>query len=690
MGIQCAGKRDGIATEMSRTSEVCGVRDRCRSRSVLGQAAFLLAFAGACSGCLDLLGYEEDVTEHSDLLGMSRLQDDRIEDKHPVFDPFLSTTETFRGGFSTCDVTLNKSASVTKMNILPFDGANAALAGKLFHNRTDALNAVGDAPRNDVIPSMEVVNGHLKPFNDGLYAAVELHVESQKKQLLRDLLLRINALLASADASLRPPLQDAAAMLGTALILGGDTPTIDGALLSRADARAKAFTNTPKFSRPIGFYTWNETLGRIFTRDRFFQNTDEGESMGAFCAVAFVLGQDPDLRSAYQRVTALYAGLTNPYFSYTVDELIPFVSNLTALADPPAIESAFRAANPTRWPCGGPLLAFLPSSRSKEVDYFDKRFCDGVPNGTNLLDVLVGAIQSGALDLSIAPGAGWYDYQEFALETLLVPERGPESQHLLLTVGYKKKLVDTFKSILIQNRETHVKTLAVAAGKGSAEIAPVDVYPLLPAEPFPTFYLRTARGYRFLRTFLQAALGAEFLSRAGRVNETGAVSTATLGQELDRRINLLYGLHFASADAVGLYRLDGLLPEESAEIDVTETVAVARDWLTQWKTDSDVIRDPRVILPILYEEDGSTRYWAVVGVKALKVHAEFVKGFEPKVVSTTCPIGAVVPHDYTLLVEETADIHLPAGRSPPTRSELRAICDAHATTKEILQALGSI
>ena len=83
-----------------------------------------------------------------------------------------------------------------------------------------------------------------------------------------------------------------------------------------------------------------------------------------------------------------------------------------------------------------------------------------------------------------------------------------------------------------------------------------------------------------------------------------------------------------------------------------------------------------------------TTYWAVVGVKALVARAEFVAGHEPMVTETTCWTGKFIPHRYTLLVEETAELELPFTRPPPTRSELRAICDAHASKDEIVQALG--
>jgi hypothetical protein len=653
--------------------------------------AACVALAWLDSGCLDLLGHEETVIENRDSQGMSRIEDDRIEDKHPVFDPARTVTESFAQAYGSCAITMNKSAAVTKLDIVPFEDEEIALDKNLFRGRTEALAAIAALPKTDPIPSMEVVNGVLKPFNDGLYAAVELELETGKRQLFAALATRLATLAAAADAATRPAFDDASVLVGAAQILAGDTPTVDPAVVPRAQNRATEFQSRAALARPIGFYTWTRALERIFTRDRFLQNRDDGESYGALGAIAYVLGQDPALLADYQRVTALYAGLTNPYVSYPLDALIPYVPSTATLAGPAEIESAFRAANPQRQICLETRVAFLPASRSKEVDYFEQLFCAGVPPGTNFLDVLIDGVRSGAVDLAPAAESGWYDYQIYALETLLLPERGAESQNLLLTAGYKKKLIETFKSILIQTRETHVKQLAIGGSAGSGPPPPpVDAYPLHAVEPFPTFYLRTARGYRFLRTFLQAALGPSFLTGTDRLIETGSRGSVSLATELDQRVALLYGLAFVEADAVGISRNAGLMPDELAEIDADAAIAAARSWLAAWKTDPDVIRDPRVILPVFYDFDtGLTTYWAVVGVKALVARAEFVAGHEPMVTPTACWTGKLVPRRYMLLVEETAEVYLPSTAPPPTRDELRAICDAHPSKDEIIQALGS-
>lgn len=662
---------------------------KCRVGCELGLVGTLV-LAAPSAGCLDALGHQEDVIENRSSQGEMRLEDDRIEDKQPVFDSSRVVVESFPQGWTTCTAKVNKSAAVTKLDIVPLEDKEKVLDKKLFHGRADALAAIDGVEGADPIPSMEVVNGALKPFNDGLYAAIELEAEAGKRALFTALAARVTALAATSGVGPRPAFDDASVLLGAAQILGGQAPSIDLALQERARTRANAVQASDIYARPIGFYTWSPELERVFTRDRFLQNRDNGESFGALAALAFALSQDAALLADYQRVTSLYAGLTNPYTSYALDDLIPFVPSSAALANPTAIEAAFLAGTKPRKACTYVPVAFLPASRSKDSNYFDEQFCFDPPGANvNLLDVLVEAVRSGELDLAPASDGGWYDYQLYALETLLLPERGPESQHLLLTAGYKKKLIETFKSLLIQTRETHVKQLAFGATGASAPPPPaIDLYPLLPAEPFPTFYLRTARGYRFLRTFLQASVGTTFLSQSKRVLESGARGALPLADELSGRVSLLYGLAFLAADAVGLARETGLMPDELVEIDMTAAVAAARKWLSGWKVDGDVATDPRVIVPVYADYERKVmRYWAIIGTKALVSRAEFVPGHEPAVEPTVCWTGAFVPHRYLLLVEEVAELELPFSRPPPTRNELRAICDRHTTKEQIVQAL---
>ena len=650
--------------------------------------AFAIGWLGASGCALDSLGYESDVTQSSQKLQQQKLEDDRIEDKFPAFDKSLTVTESF----GSCTFTLNKSGSVTKLSVAAYDGAQKPLASKLFPNRCAALAALQSSPDSDVIPSMETVNGHLKPFNDGLYAAIEIAMEDGvpggfggKRKLLEDILSALQGARPSAAPAAQSVMDGASAFMGAALILAGAIPVLPATVLADAQARAAKFQVPSADSKPIGFYTWTAKLQAIFTQDRFLQQQG---TFADLAGVALVLQGDASLQQAYETVVALYAGLTNPYLSYAVTALLPSVPSASALEDISSLEQAFAAQHSALpWACSYPSVAFLPASRSKDTDYFNLlSSCDFSQfAGTNVMDLLIAGIRSGALDLTPTADSGWYDYQLFALETLLVPERGPESDHLLLTAAYKQKLIDTFKTLITETRETHVKQLggAVAA---SAEPIPVDIYPKLTVEPFPTFYLRTARAYRFLDTFLRATLGPNFLNGLVRLHQDGSSSSLSLPSELSQTTELVYGMHAVACASLGMRPESYLLGDEATAIDQTAAFTRASQWLANWRTDPDVLADPRVIVPIAKDGSG-TRYWATIGVKPLQISAEFVAGYEPQVVdSNGCVVKEMVPHRYDLLVEDTVEIS-GTNTPPPTREELRRICDEKVSHDAIVAAL---
>ena len=55
--------------------------------------------------------------------------------------------------------------------------------------------------------------------------------------------------------------------------------------------------------------------------------------------------------------------------------------------------------------------------------------------------------------------SGWYEHQAYALETLLLPERGAESVRLLLSKEYKKRMLEAFKALITKRRETQRVTV---------------------------------------------------------------------------------------------------------------------------------------------------------------------------------------------------------------------------------------
>ncbi|HVJ19892.1 MAG TPA: hypothetical protein VM686_30970 [Polyangiaceae bacterium] len=655
-------------------------------RTALGFGLFALG----CADPLDVVGVQQRVSEQR---FEDPLKDDNLADKHPEYDPERTVEESFDG----CRVTLNKSASVTRLTITKLEGDDAWLAGRVFPTRAAALEALGDRP---VLPSMEVVNGGLKPFNDGLYAAVELAAETGKAPLFRDLLAELVTRAASGAAGERTLANEAAADIGAALLLAGEDPDVSASQLDAAQSRADAFVDDGLFAKPIGFYTWTPELERIFTRDRWLQRQ---QPFGPVAATALALAESPSLGDRYAAMLSLYAGLTDPFYDASPLELARYVPDASALDDVSAIEDAFRNDHPVAFPevpsCNS-AAAYMPASESAENRMIRTLLCTrGLAPGENLLDALILSIQNGELDLTPREDSGWYDHQLYALETLLAPDKAAESDHLLLTREYKEKLVETFKSLIVQTRETHVKQVGVVGVATSAE-APVreyNVYPKLVVEPFPTFYLRTARAYQFVTGVISAALGQEFLDTTARLLEDGTRHDQPLGDELRDKTELLYGLHLLAADSLGA--ADQLTDEELPVDSREDARARARTWIAEFRSDMDVNRDPRVSLPVAVEDNGSGEqavYWAVVGVKVLRMHASFPESHRPEIVGAVseqqferCVHRDWVDYEPYLLVEQTIEARRSAALPPLTRDEFRGLCDDHETAEAIRTAFES-
>ena len=652
-------------------------------RSFLLRCAPIVAIA--CLGPLDILGQPTSVMQHQEGQ-LDPLTDDRLEDKHPRYDPALISTEPM---FPYCNVATNRSASVTRLDVVPWADADAAMGTRLFHDFSDALATL---PAADVVPSMEVINAELKAFNDGLYAAVELGAQDGSDQSLVDkhaLLVDLATDLAGRSVSGTPaemPLAArAAAHVGAALRLGGgDVP----AGIAGVEGLLASFDADPIHARPIGFYTWTPELSAIFRQDRFLQAPDSAlVDFGAFASIAVALSGSPGLGSRYGRVLDLYAGLTNAFYDRPVRDLVGFTPSPAALDDLGGLAAQFQSAYPTTKmapPCNA-RLAFVPASDSPEIRLYRRMVCGGTTIPGSFIDAVVDAVRSGTLDLTPTATSGFYDRQLSALASLLVTDSAPEKDHLLLTKRYKQKLVDTFKALLIETRETHVKQLSMGTSTVAAVVGPRDFVPSFRVEPFPTFYLRAARAYAFLRPFLTTVMGAAFLQTAHRVEEDGGRGSKSLADELREKTALLYGLSALSARTLGM--ADLATAEELASF--PDAVDVAEAFLNGWKGSPDVARDPRVIVPVAVE-DTTVRYWAVVGAKAVQVDASYVQGFEPKVVSTECPFtGKWIARRPVLFSLESVEVRRPRGAPPPTRAEFRALCNTYGTKDAIVKALES-
>jgi hypothetical protein len=199
--------------------------------------------------------------------------DDRIEDKQPSYRPDALVVESFDG----CAFELNKSGAVTKLDVTPLDEELQPVLGKRFPTRGAALEALS-ASGGEVIPSLEVVQGAMKPFNDGLYAAVELYAQHGdaafvgKRRLLSQLLQQLITLHGEANRKQQQALEPAIIYLAAGLRLGGGSlPSgIPSELKAAVERETEAFLKAQS-GQPVGFYNWSTELQQIFRQDRYLQ-----------------------------------------------------------------------------------------------------------------------------------------------------------------------------------------------------------------------------------------------------------------------------------------------------------------------------------------------------------------------------------------------------------------------------------
>jgi len=619
--------------------------------------------------------------------------------------PVFEYIEAFGIEKSTADrvkYTVNNSVATFDLDVAKAD----AHCGRLFRDYASALEycrSTGLA----AIPSVQLVQGKCKQFDDGLCAALELAVQeglpqsTGKRAALAGLARRLISMLGEATGDARPAIERALVHVAAALSLGGtDFGPPPGVAAKVAEAK-EDFLAEPARSRPVGFWTWSKDLGALFMQDRFLtQGLRLPEEAGAAVALSVAISGDTDLASAFDRFNAFDAKITNPLTYVDQDELLAPQAGCVlfgqiakllprdvppneALAPDSVAEIAAELGTRFGEDAGFALVAY---SESKEYGLLRKLFSGN--SGVSTMQLIIDAVRSGRLSLEPRPDSGWYDYQWHALETLLLPERARESAKLKLSEAYKERLKNAFAAILTKHRETHIKHLPVltlGGSLGEPEPPPkVEIGPEFSVEPTATVYLRMARGYAFLRNALRAVLGRDALRGLRRFNpETPPVKT-DLDGELRETTLRLYGLYDKLCVEIGT-RPDYLEGELSAE-EITQAKQVAAKWLASLESDLDLAVDTRVVAPIAYDPIANTmRSWATGGVKLQRVAYEYRD--EPKVGGRIEPVF-VATHYYL-----ATDIFLEfdrAGGTPLTRKEFRALCDAHDNEASLRRALGAI
>ncbi|MCC6464073.1 MAG: hypothetical protein IT463_01890 [Planctomycetes bacterium] len=585
------------------------------------------------------------------------LADDKLSDKKTLFDPALADTRPLSAGEHRWQ--LNTSAAVLELDVADLDPESRSNLRALYPSYAAANKAVA----GDVLPSVNLLSAKAKQFDDGLYAALDLHNAWNTEPGLSSMELLVRQVLTELN-----PTGEAAAFLWAALDVGGRLSPDEQTRRPRGAARyLKLFAEDPTQSRPVGFYEWTPELQAVFRFLRFLQQP-LNKHAGVAPLLARALNKNPGCVEQYRRMLAFYARLTNELEGRNLLELGEVAPDQ---------------------PIAGDSVHFLPYSRSRETDLFRKLYPQGIPPQADLMRDFVLAIRDGRVDLTPREDSGWYEYQQWTLETFLLPERGSEHAKLLLRRKYKQRMLQAFEALVTRYRETHIRqATANAAASNSPYPGPPHgaVKPRLRVEPNPTYFLRVARSYAFLQHFLQQ--DGVPLDKLHGVRE-GGWREDTLGDELQNMRLLFCGLHLVACEDIGM--VPELQPGEVPSLD--QARVLASKWLEGWSTDPDLAVDTRVAVPL--HGDSSMRFWCTLGVRCVHLEARYATAPSwrpwPAEGETPAPwkelrFSELEPECYVLLVDEFAEVSTRDGQTL-TRTELRDACDTFATKEHIVKAL---
>jgi hypothetical protein len=596
---------------------------------------------------------------------------------------------------------IDNTSTVVHIDVIPLSDEEKQVFNRLFPDYVSAIDAAS-AFDCEMLPSVELVNGKLKQFNDGMYAALEIALDEglSKFQLGKaKWLQKICDKLRKKEEESSGFAKEAATI---ALLYVAEGLLASGAQCELPESIRSEIRGEPGgFTLPAGepaFYSWTPKLASLYQQFRFFGRVLDAKSVedsAAAALIAAVIDDDPELKAGMETILSLYQGVTNPADTLTVPLYARCVKEtggienvissrelaqkfLEKLQGTPEFKKSAKRESETFSAQKMLGMALIPLLRSKETDLYNRLWVQH-----NFMETLIAAIKSGKIDLKPDKDSGWYEYQQYALVPLLIPEKAAEAAKIQMSREYKKRLESAFKTIFAKTRDTHSGHLRPGLGCSAGEmvIDTIIIRPHLSVEPTATFYLRQARGYRFLLGVLNSCLGEEDLKKLKRLTEDKRAVSQSLYEELNLLMHLCYGFYAQSCIELGIDPA-----KEVEEVTFEQMKAWAEEALNFFKSikqDKDLMQDTRILVHVGTMPQVTpplNTMWATAGVKVLKIRVTFAK--PPRVIDSGGYKVKFEPEDYFIVADEFLELETPGPLMK--RADFRSLCDQLAT-KEAIQ-----
>ena len=581
---------------------------------------------------------------------------------------------------------INNSRATFRLDVAPADWHE----NRLFSDYAAALRycQIQGLP---AIPSVQMVQAKCKKFDDAICAALEKAMQkgdlslalTGKQAALTRLFTQIVSLQKEAAAEI---IERATAYVGGALQLSEAIIEMKPEVRQATLQAAQNFLEDACHARPAGFWETDRELTRLFHQDRFLMRGLLGnqtkpklwqKELATCILLSCLIVRDPQLSQTFATLHALDSSLTNPRRGISWEEvsaLFPAQASLAELLQPDQVRAIGEKLRERFGDRVVFALIFYSTSKEEEIA---ARHIPELAAGIQTMQFILSEIKSGRISLEPKPDSGWYDYQWYALETLLLPEKAQESAKFKLTPAYQERLQNAFKTGITALRDTHIKHLPVQTlgGRGAFPIK-AEIGPEFSVEPTATVYLRLARSYRFLQTALSRVLGEELLRHIRRTPTAPA-----LDKELSDMALLLYGLYEHLCLEIG--QRPKYHESELSTTASSEAREKAANWLATLSSDADFSLDTRIIVPIAYDPvTAKTSYWAIAGIRLEQVRYQYEE--EPEV-RTGDPV--FVPTRYYLPTPIFVELEQDGALSLNSAG-FRVMCDRAKDVAALQQMLG--